>query len=119
MGYPIWLVCIVPNTVYDQFHKEPWWVADKRVELYEMRLDDGYIDLKIQWYEQIPGISRSDLVYRLYYENHTQVQSHTQLVHGKISMHQIYGTAKMHTSTINKIFHHKSCYRTVFLTTLI
>ena len=49
--------CIVPNTVYNQFQKQPFWVSDKRIELYGIRLDDEYIDITIQWYEQIPVIS--------------------------------------------------------------
>ena len=50
------------NTGYSQFQKQPLWVADKRVELYDIRLDAGYIALIIQWYGHIPGISVSHLV---------------------------------------------------------
>ena len=41
--------------------------------------------------------------YRLYYDNPPQVQSHTQLMHGKLSTTQIYGTVDRHTSARNKI----------------
>ena len=46
----------MPNTVYDQFQKQPLWVADKSVELYGTILDAVDIFLTIQWYEQIPEI---------------------------------------------------------------
>ena len=78
-------------------------VADKRVELYGISIDDANISLHIQLSEYIPGIYVSDLVYRLYCDNPTQVHNHTQLVHGKISMTQIYGTADSHTFARNKI----------------
>ena len=91
------------NTVYDQFQKQQLWVADKRVELYDIRLYSGDIVIKIQWYEHITGISESDLVYRFYCDNTPQVQSHAQIVHGNISMTQIYGTTKRHTSARNII----------------
>ena len=73
------------------------WVADKRVELYAIMLDARDIALIIQWYAQIPGISVSDLVYILYYDNPPRFHSHTQLVYGKIPMTQIYGTAESHS----------------------
>ena len=79
------------------------WVADKRVELDGIRLDAVYVALKIQWCDQIPGISGLDLVYRFYCDNPPQVHSHTQLVHGKISMTQISGTTQRDTSKIYKI----------------
>ena len=68
-----------------------------------MRLDDGDVALTIQWYDQIPVIYVSDMVYRLHCDNPPQVQIHTHLVHGKISMTQIYGTAERNTSARNKI----------------
>ena len=89
----------MPNTVYDQFQKQPLWVADKRVGLDCIRIDTGDIDLTIQWYERITGISVSDLVYRFYCDNHPQVQSHTQLVYGKTKMAQISRTTERHTSS--------------------
>ena len=79
MGSPIWLGCIVPNTIYDQFRGGTLWVADKHVELYGIRIDAGNIGLIIHWYEHIPGISGSDMVYRLYFDNPPKVQSHTQI----------------------------------------
>ena len=66
----------MPNTVYNNFQKQPLWVADKRVELDGIRLYDGYIVSKIQWYENITGIYISDLVYRLYCDNPPRVQRH-------------------------------------------
>ena len=98
MGDPIWLYSIVSNTFCNQFQKQTLWVADKRVELDGIRLDDGDIYLIIQWYENIPGIYESYLVYRLYYDNPPQAQIRTQIVHGKISMAQISGTTEKHTS---------------------
>ena len=83
----------MPNIVYDQFHKKPLWVANKCVELYGIRLYDENISLKIHWYEQILVISGSDMFYRFYCDSPPQVQSHTELVHGKISMTEISGTA--------------------------
>ena len=59
-----------------------------------MRLDAGENALEIQCYDQIPGMYGSDMVYRLYCDNPTQFQSHTQILHGKISMAQISGTAE-------------------------
>ena len=91
------------NTVYYQFQKQSLWVADKRIELDDIRLGTGYISLTIQWYDYIPGISVSDLVYRFYCDNPTQVQSHNKLVHGKISTTKIHGTAERHTSSRYKI----------------
>ena len=79
-----------------------FWVSDKRIELGVTRIYAGDIDLKIQWYENIPGISGSYLVYIFYCDNPTQVQSHTQLVHGKMSMTQIYGAVESHTPARNK-----------------
>ena len=79
------------------------WVDGKRVELDGISLDAGDIALIIQLYEQITGISVSDMVYRFYCDNTPQVQSHTQIVHGKISITQIYGTAERHTSAKSSI----------------
>ena len=36
---PIWLVRIVPNTVYDHYQKQPLWVANNRVDLDGVKLD--------------------------------------------------------------------------------
>ena len=47
MAEPIGLGRIVPNTVYDQFQKQPLWVSDKRIELYGIRIDAGDIALTI------------------------------------------------------------------------
>ena len=94
--------CIVPDTGYYQCQKQPLWVADKRVELYGIRIDAGDIALTIQWYDQITGISVSDMVYRLYWENNPHVQIHTQLVHVDISTNQMTGTTERHTSARNK-----------------
>ena len=77
------------------------WVADKSVYLDSIRLDDGYIDIPIQWYEKITGIYGSDMFYRLYCDSPPQVQIHAQLVHGNISVTQIYGTEERHSSTRN------------------
>ena len=65
------------------------WVSDKRVELDVISLDAGDVALKIQWYEQIPGMYGSDIGYIFYFDNTPQVLSNTHLVHGKISMTQI------------------------------
>ena len=92
----------MPDTVYEQFQKKLLCVSDKRVDLDGIRLDAGKIALTIQWYEQILVVSVSDLFYRLYYENPSQSQSHTQLVHGKTSTNQIYGTVERHTPVTNK-----------------
>ena len=62
LGQRICLRQIVSNTVYDQFQKQPLWLADKRVELYGIRLDSGDISLTIQQYGNINGISISDMV---------------------------------------------------------
>ena len=102
MGEPIRISSVLPDTVYDHFKKQPLWVADKSVELYGIRLDVGDIALTIQWYEHIPGVSGSDLVYRLYCDSPTQVQIHTQLVHVNISMNQISGAVERHTYPRNK-----------------
>ena len=102
MGGPIWIGRIVTNTVYYQFQKQSLWVADKRIELDGIRLDAGYISVTIQWYEQITGISGSDLVFRLYCDNPPQVRIHTKFVHGKISMTKISGTPERHTYERNK-----------------
>ena len=67
-----------------QFQNQPFWVADKRVELDGIKLDAGDISLTFQWHEQIPGISGSYMVYRLFCDNSPQVQSHNQVVHGNI-----------------------------------
>ena len=79
------------------------WVADKRVELKGISLDSGDTDLTIHLYEQIPETSGSDLVYRLCCDNPSQVQSHTELVQGNISMTEIYVTVERHTFARNKI----------------
>ena len=92
----------MPNKVYNQFQKKTLWVADKRVELDRISIDDGDIALKIQWYEQITGIYVSYLVYRLYCDNPLQVQIHTKVVHRMISTTQIYRTAERHTFARNK-----------------
>ena len=76
------------------------WVADRPIELYVISIYAGDIDITIQCYENITEISRSDMVYRLYYDNPPQVQSHTHIVHGKILMTQVSGTAESHTSEI-------------------
>ena len=102
-GKPIWIYHIGYNTVYNKFQKQPLWVSDRRVELDVIRLDAGYIAPTIQRYEKIPGIYGSDLVYILYCDNNPQVQRHTNLVHGNISMNQIYGTADRHNSERYKI----------------
>ena len=72
------------HCVYDIFQKQPLWVADELVELDGIILDYGNIALTMKWYENITGISGSDLVYILYCDNHPHVQIHTQIVHGKI-----------------------------------
>ena len=79
------------------------WVANRRVELDGINLYDGYIDLKIQWYDQIPRIYGSDLFYIFHCDNNPHVQSHTHIFHGKISMAQTYVTAERHTYARNKI----------------
>ena len=78
-------------------------VAYKRVELGGIRLCSVDIALTIQWYEHIPGTYVSDMFYRLYCDNTPQVQKHTHLVHGNISMTRISGTADSHTSARNEI----------------
>ena len=102
------------NTFYYQFHKQPVWVADMSVELYGIRLDAEDIYLTSQWYEHIPEIYVSDLFYRLYCDNPPQVQSHTHILHGKISINQIYGTAERQTSAIYKISHYHSQYMSMY-----
>ena len=92
MDESIWLGLIVPNKVYTPFQKQPLYVADKRIELVGISLDAGYIYLTIEWYDHINGISGSYLIYRLYCYHPPQVQSHTNLVHGNISMTNIYRT---------------------------
>ena len=89
----------MPSIVYYQFHEQPLWVADERVDLDGIRIYYRDISLTIQWYEYIPWISGSDLVYRLYYDNPAQVQRHNHILHGKISMNQIYVTVESHTSS--------------------
>ena len=81
LGEKIWLGHIVPNTFYDQFQGKTLWISDKRVELYGIGLYVEDIDIRIQWYEQISGISGSEMVYILYYDNPLQTQSHTKIVH--------------------------------------
>ena len=78
------------------------WVADNHVELEGIILDTEDIALTIQWYKQITGISGSDLVYKLYCGDPTQVQIHTQIVHGNILITKVYGTAASHPSARNK-----------------
>ena len=84
MGELIWIGRILPNTVYNKFQKQPLWLANKRIELYEIRIDAGDIAPTIHHYENIAGISGSGTVYRLYFDNTHQVYIHIQLVHGKI-----------------------------------
>ena len=91
----------MPNKFYNQFQKLIFWVDYKRVELDGFRLYVGDMDITIKWYEQIPGIYGSDLVYIIYCGSPSQLQSHTQLVHGKISMTP--GTAYSNISSIYKI----------------
>ena len=90
------------NAVYNQFQGIKLWVAYKPVELDGIWLDVGYISITTQGCENIPDISGSDMVYRLYYDNPPKVQSHTKIMHGKIPMTQIYGTAERHTYARNK-----------------
>ena len=45
-GGPVWLGCIMRNKFYDQFQKQPFWVANKRVELDGIRIDAGDIYIK-------------------------------------------------------------------------
>ena len=78
-------------------------VSKKRIDLYGIRIDAEDIAITIQWYEQIPGMYGSDLVNRLYCNNPLQFHSHTQLIHVKISMTQIYGTVERHNIARNKI----------------
>ena len=86
------------NTVYDQFQKKLLWVANNRIEFDGIRVNAEDIALTFHWYEQISGIYGSDIVYIFYCYDPPQVQSHTQIVHGKISVTRIYGTAERHTS---------------------
>ena len=78
------------------------WVADNHVESNGIRLDYLDINKTIHWYEHIPGTYGSYLVYILYCNISPQVQSHTQLLHGKISMTQISGTVERHNNARNK-----------------
>ena len=75
--------------INDEFQKQSIWEADKRIKIYGISLDCGDIDMTIQWYDQAPGIPGSDLVYELECVQPPQVQSHNQLVHGKIAMTQV------------------------------
>ena len=58
--------------------------------------------LTIEWYEGIPGIPGSDMVYIFFGDNPPQFQIHNQIVHGSILMNQISVTAERHTSAENK-----------------
>ena len=98
LGEPVFLGRTMPNTIYYQFQKQTFLVADKCVGLDGITIDARYIAITVQWYEQIPGISGSDLVYILHCNNPLQVQSHTKLVHGKISMTHISGNLGRHTT---------------------
>ena len=91
-GDPIWLGHIVTNMLNGDFQKQPLWESDKRIKFDGIRLDCGDISLTIQWYEQFSGIGESDLVYILYCAQLPQIQSHDQLVYGKIVMTQVSGT---------------------------
>ena len=73
-------------------------MADKHVEFNGIRIYAEYIALKIQWYDQIPGISRSDLVYIFYCNNPPQFKIHAKFVYGIISMNQISVTSERHNS---------------------
>ena len=101
-GETIWLGHIVTNMLNDEFHKQPLWEADKRIKFDVISLNCGYIGLTIQCYEQSTGIVESDLVYRLYCGQLPQVQSHAQLVHGKIVMTQVSGTKDKRTFSRHK-----------------
>ena len=46
LGGPIWIGWIVHNTFYDQFLRQPFWVADMHVELDGIKLDAGDISIK-------------------------------------------------------------------------
>ena len=65
------------------------WVADNYTELYCIRLDAADIYIAIQWYDNINGIYGSDMVYRFYCDHPPQVQIHTKLMQGNISMNHI------------------------------
>ena len=101
-GEPIWLGRIVPNMINDKFQKQSIWEADKRIKIDGIRLDRGDIGMTIQWYEQVTGIPGSDLVYELECGQPPQVQSHTQLVHGKIAMTQVSGVKEKRRSARHK-----------------
>ena len=58
--------------------------------------------MKIQWYEHVPGIFESVLVYRFYCGQIPQVQSHTKLMNGKIAMNKVFGTKDKRRSTKHK-----------------
>ena len=45
----------MPNIGYNNFQKKKLWLADKRVDLYVIRIDTGDITLEIQCYDHIPG----------------------------------------------------------------
>ena len=45
LGEKIWLGHIVPNKFYNQFQGGKLWIADKRVELYGIRLNAGDISI--------------------------------------------------------------------------
>ena len=102
-GEPIWLGRIIPNMINEEFQKQSIWEADKRIKIDGIRLDHGDIGMTIQWYEQVTGIPGSDLVYELECGQPPQVQSHTQLVHGKIAMTQVAGVKKKRRSGRHKI----------------
>ena len=76
-GEPVWLGRIFPNMVNYEFQKQPLWEADKCINLDGIRLDCGDIGFTIQWYDQVPGIFESDIVYRIYRGQLPQVQSYT------------------------------------------
>ena len=89
--------------VNDEFQKQPLWESDKRIRLYVIRLDCGDIGLMIQWYEKVPVFVESYLLYRLYCGQIPQVQIHTQLVHGKIAMTQVFGTKEKRRFAKHKV----------------
>ena len=79
---------IVPNVVNYELQKPPLWESDKRITLYRLRLDCGDICLTIQWYEEVPRTVESYIVYRLYYGQLPQFQSHTHLLSENIATTQ-------------------------------
>ena len=93
-------LCLIQFTI---IFRKTLLVSKKRIDLYGIRIDAEDIAITIQWYEQIPGMYGSDLVNRLYCNNPLQFHSHTQLIHVKISMTQIYGTVERHPSERYKI----------------